>query len=172
MAISHSVGAKYWRPMIQEDGTYPFEVGVAMVPQRDVNNPKIYSEGHNLCILQKENPQEVIASWLFVKFLTTSKAFQADFSLKSAYMPVIKSAAEEPYYKGCLAGADNGDGLQMLVMRLCIEQQEAYFSLPGFTNSNDVYLKVGQLLEEATRSNGDVESLFEKYMKAMSELAP
>ena len=57
----------------------------------------------------------------------------------------------------------------MLVMKLCIEQQNSYFSLPGLENSNTVSLKLGELLEEAMRTNGDVKSLFEKVM---SEIKP
>lgn len=169
MVIATSAGAKYFLPSVQGDGTYPFEVGVAKVPQSDVDNPKIYSEGPNVCILQKENPQEVMASWLFVKFLTTNKAFQAELSMKSELMPVLKSVAEELNYAAYLAGANNTDGIQMLVMKLCIEQQNSYFSLPGLENSNTVSLKLGELLEEAMRTNGDVKSLFEKVM---SEIKP
>lgn len=169
MVIATSAGAKYFLPTTQGDGTYPFEVGVTKVPQSNANNPKIYSEGPNVCILQKENPQEVMASWLFVKFLTTNKEFQAELSMKSELMPVLKSVANEPNYAEYLAGANNADGIQMLVMKLCMEQQEAYFALPGLTNSNTVCSKMGELLEEAMRTNGDVKSLFGK---AMNEIKP
>jgi len=53
-------------------------VGITTIPQANPESPKVISQGPSLCIFQKENPQEVIASWLFVKFLTTNVDFQAE----------------------------------------------------------------------------------------------
>ncbi|MBQ4563364.1 MAG: extracellular solute-binding protein [Lachnospiraceae bacterium] len=66
MSIGSSAGATHQRPAAGADGSYPFEVGIATIPQVDANNPKVISQGPSLCIFQKENPQEVVASWLFV----------------------------------------------------------------------------------------------------------
>jgi len=41
---------------------------------------KVNTERPDFCIMKKENPQEMMASWLFVKFLLTNKEFQAAFS--------------------------------------------------------------------------------------------
>jgi ABC-type glycerol-3-phosphate transport system substrate-binding protein len=95
MSIGSSAGATHQRPAKGDDGSYPFEVGITSIPQLNAENPKVISQGPSICIFKKDNPQEVIASWLFVKFLTTSVEFQAEFSMASGYVPVIKSVAND-----------------------------------------------------------------------------
>ena len=136
MSIGSSAGAPYQRPVKNDDGTYPFEVGVATIPQVDVNRPKVISQGPSLCIFKKENPQEVIASWLFMKFLTTNVNFQADFAMASGYIPVIKSVAENEEYADFLSKADGGDYISALSAKVCLEQEEAYYTSPAFYGSS------------------------------------
>ena len=73
----------YQRPAKGDDGNYPFEVGIATIPQADASNRKVISQGPSVCIFKKANVQEEYASWLFVKYLTTSVDFQAEFSMAS-----------------------------------------------------------------------------------------
>ena len=90
MSIGSSAGATHQRPTADESGNYPFEVGIATIPQVNASNKKVISQGPSVCIFKKDNPQEVVASWLFVKYLTTTVEFQAEFSMASGYVPVIK----------------------------------------------------------------------------------
>lgn len=103
MSIGSSAGATHQRPVVDADGNYPFEVGIASIPQVDPSNPKVISQGPSVCIFKKDNPQEVVASWLFVKYLTTNVDFQTDFSLASGYVPVLKSVQETAKYKATVA---------------------------------------------------------------------
>ena len=104
MSIGSSAGATKQRPTANEDGSYPFEVGIAPIPQINAEAPKVISQGPSVCIFQKSNPQEVIASWLLVKYLTTNVEFQADFSMASGYVPVLKSVANDPTYNKFVNG--------------------------------------------------------------------
>ena len=45
MSIGSSAGATHQRPAKEADGSYPFEVGIATIPQADVNNKKVISQG-------------------------------------------------------------------------------------------------------------------------------
>lgn len=103
MSIGSSAGATHQRPAADDEGNYPFEVGIASIPQVDPSNPKVISQGPSVCIFKKDNPQEVVASWLFVKYLTTNVDFQTDFSLASGYVPVLKSVQETAKYKATVA---------------------------------------------------------------------
>ncbi|MBO7666359.1 MAG: extracellular solute-binding protein, partial [Clostridia bacterium] len=98
MCIGSSAGATHQRPSANDDGSYPFEVGITSIPQANADNQKIISQGPSICIFKKDNPQEVLASWLFLKYLITSVEFQAEFSMASGYVPVIKSVSENPTY--------------------------------------------------------------------------
>ena len=54
---------------IAEDRIVEFETVVRPIPQFDVNNPKMISQGPSLCIFNKEDPQEVLASWIFMQYM-------------------------------------------------------------------------------------------------------
>ena len=104
MSIGSSAGATKQRPTANDDGSYPFEVGIAPIPQINAANPKVISQGPSVCIFQKSNPQEVVASWLLVKYLTTNVEFQADFSTASGYVPVLKSVDTDATYQKFVNG--------------------------------------------------------------------
>ncbi len=163
MSIGSTAGATYQRPTSGADSSYPFQVGIAMIPQVDVNNPKVISQGPSLCIFQKSNPQEVIASWLFVKFLTTNVEFQAEFSMASGYVPVLKTVSENPVYANFLASADGGNYLSALSAKVCLDQQDAYYTSPAFDGSAEARDQVGALMSKclALANEADIEKAFE-----------
>ena len=155
MSIGSSAGAKHQRPAANDKGEYPFEVGIATIPQVDANNPKVISQGPSVCIFKDANPQEVVASWLFVKFLTTNVNFQAAFSDASGYVPVLKSVADHPTYKDKMAKADGYDNIAYLSAKICMEQNNAYYTSPAFNGSADARDEVGTLIQAAfTKDDG------------------
>jgi len=87
MSIGSSAGATHQRPTANADGSYPFDVGIATIPQVNASNKKVISQGPSLCVLQKpnQNPQEVVASWLFVNILRQ----QLNSRLNSLWLPVM-----------------------------------------------------------------------------------
>ena len=146
MSIGSSAGATHQRPGADENGNYRFEVGIAPIPQIDNSNRKVISQGPSVCIFNKSNPQEVIASWLFVKYLTTSVEFQAEFSTASGYVPVLKSVAQNPAYAQFIGRADGGAYVSALSAKVCIEQEDAYYTSPAFNGSSKARDQVGALL--------------------------
>ena len=161
MSIGSSAGATHQAPNM-ENGTYPFEVGIAPIPQVDASNPKVISQGPSVCIFQQEDEQEVYASWLFVKFLTTDVEFQASFSEASGYVPVIKSVNEDPLYKEFLDSANgNKSGIAAYSAKVCLEQEKAYYVSPAFNGSSKARDEVGLLMQQC----------FSKYEKATDKLA-
>ncbi len=148
MSIGSSAGATHQRPT-KVDGAYPFEVGIATIPQVNPAKPKVISQGPSVCIFKKNNPQEVVASWLFVKYLTTSVEFQAEFSIASGYVPVIKSVMNNEYFANTLNKADGGDYVSALSTKICMEQADAYFVSPAFVGSSTARDQVGAIIDKA-----------------------
>ena len=146
MSIGSSAGARYQRPD-KEGDAYPFDVGIVPVPQVNASNPKVISQGPSICIFEDENKQEVYASWLFLKFLTTDAQFQAQYSMKSGYIPVIKSVGETKIYKDYLDKANGGDFITSLVAKVALDQHDAYFTSPAFAGSADARTQVGLLIQ-------------------------
>ena len=164
MSIGSSAGATYQRPAKGDDGNYPFEVGIATIPQANPDNRKVISQGPSLCIFKKANEQEVIASWLFVKFLTTNVDFQAEFSMASGYVPVIKSVTGNEVYADFLAKADGGDYVSALSAKVCLEQEDAYYTSPAFNGSSTARDEVAGLMPKCFNipDGSDVEAEIEK----------
>ena len=162
MSIGSSAGATHQRPE-KVNNEYPFEVGIATIPQVDASNPKVISQGPSLCIFRKENPQEVIASWLFVKFLTTNVEFQAEFGMASGYVPVLKSVGENPVYASYLESADGGNYISALAAGVCLEQERAYYTSPAFNGSSAAREQVGALMNKClTIISGDLDAQIEE----------
>ena len=157
MCIGSSGGASYQVP-----ANRAFEVGVAPIPQADKNNQKVISQGPSLCILKggKTTDQQVIASWLFVKYLTTNMAFQTEFSSTSGYMPVLESAQDNEIYAQWLNKANGFEYLTALVVKVGLEQSHTYFTSPAFNGSSVARTQVGSLLAKCMSENTtDVDSL-------------
>ena len=171
MSIGSSAGATYQRPAANADGSYPFEVGIATIPQVDAANAKVISQGPSLCIFEKANEQEVIASWLFVKFLTTNVNFQAEFAMASGYVPVLKSVSENPVYAEFVANADGGKYISALSAKVCLDQQDAYYTSPAFNGSSEARSQVQALLTKCLALTGsDVDAkIAEAFADAVAE---
>lgn len=166
MSIGSSAGATHQRPTANADGSYPFDVGIATIPQVSETNKKVISQGPSLCVFKKadQNPQEVVASWLFVKYLTTTVEFQAEFSMTSGYVPVIKSVSDNTEYKKFIDGANGGTNIAALSAKVCLEQEEAYYTSPAFDGSSKARDQVGALLAKCLSANdgGDVDAMIKK----------
>ncbi len=162
MSIGSSAGATHQRPT-KVNGEYPFEVGITTIPQVDSTNPKVISQGPSLCIFDKANKQEVYASWLFMKFLTTNVDFQAEFSMASGYVPVLKSVATNESYAAWLDLADGGDGIAALSAKICLDQVDAYYTSPAFNGSSVARDQVGLLISDClTATTDDVDAMIKQ----------
>lgn len=177
MTIGSSAGASYQCPdplegQTDENGNkiYPFEVGVAMPPQMDVNNAKVISQGPSLCLFKKTNSQEIAAAWLFAKFMTTYVPLQADFSMASGYAPVIQSVETDEIYAEFLDTADGNANLQASCVKQNLAQKDACFVSPAFNGSSEARDEVGLLMQRCFVNKAENElALIESYFKASVE---
>ncbi len=146
MCIGSSAGATYQVPE-KVNGAYPFEVGITSIPQYDAtNHPAVISQGPSVCIFKSKNMQQVVASWLFVRYLLTSVDFQAEFSINSGYVPVLESVFDNTEYKKFLAKADGGDNIAAQSAKVCVAQKSYYYASPAFVGSASARDEVGSLL--------------------------
>ena len=154
MCIGSTGGATYQQPN-QTNGVYDFNVGITSIPQVDPANPKVISQGPSICIFKKADVQEVIASWLFAKFLATDVNFQASVSMNNGYAPVIQSVKNNSVYADHLATAGENatpeqrtTNIQAYATRIALEQSSAYYVSPAFNGSSVARDQVGLLLQK------------------------
>ena len=95
---------------IEESKIAHFKTVVRPVPQYDVNNQFMISQGPSICVFNKDDPQVVMASWLFASFLLNNSV-QIPYSETEGYLPVTSKAFDSPDYQAYLnsAGKENYD---------------------------------------------------------------
>lgn len=93
---------------ISADALINFETQVMTVPQYDPSHPEMISQGPSLCVFNKEDPQQVLASWLFAQYLLSNDV-QIAYSETEGYIPVTSKAQDSAEYQDYLsrAGEDN-----------------------------------------------------------------
>lgn len=163
MCIGSTGGATYQQPK-NNNGVYEFEVGIAPIPQVDVSNPKVISQGPSICIFKNDDPQEVLASWLFMKHLATDVNFQASVSMANGYAPVIKSIQQNEIYADFLASAEvNGtENIQAYAVKVALSQSPYYFVSDAFNGSSVARTQVGLLLAKCISYSGtDIKKFIE-----------
>lgn len=139
---------------IPENEIVEFETVVMTVPQFDTENPKMISQGPSVCIFNKEDDGEVLASWLFMQFLLTND-IQLAYAETEGYIPVTVKAQESDEYKDYLlcSGKDNEKyySVKIDASELFIENIENTFVTPVFNGSASLRDAAGQMIEEVTK---------------------
>lgn len=148
-------------------GAKTFERGIAPVPQMNINNPKMISQGPSVCIFKSEDPQEVLASWLFVKYMTTNPLYQTEVAMKNGYMPVLSKAVMDkvPAYANWVEKANGSNYLTALAVKLGMEHESDYFVSPAFNGSTDAREQVGYLMQAAVSGSKTIEKAFSEALR-------
>ena len=172
MCIGSTGGATYQQPT-QTNGVFEFEVGIVSIPQVNPAQPKVISQGPSICMFKQENPQEMVAAWLFAKFLTTDHTFQGSYSISNGYAPVIKSVKNNKAYADFLAKGekDGTTNITAYAVKVAIEQEKAYYASPAFNGSSVARDQVGLLLQKVfTLPDNGLEAAIKKaFQDAIDE---
>lgn len=153
---------------ISEDKLVQFETAVMTVPQFDPENPKMISQGPSVCIFNKEDPQEVMASWLFTQYLLTNEV-QIAYSETEGYVPVTSKAQESQEYQDYLdlEGADNNEhyAVKIKAAKLMLDNVDHTFVTPVFVGSTSLRDAAGQLIEETVKSVRRKQTVDDTYIE-------
>ena len=176
-AVDSTAGATWMgssAPLIDiaEEKLVQFETVVYPVPQFDTNKPQMISQGPSICLFNKDDPQEVLASWLFTQFMLTDSV-QIAYAQTEGYAPVTTKAQESATYKDYLnrRGQDNQlyYDIKIDATRLLLDNTENTFVTPVFNGSASLRNAAGQLIENVTKSvrrGEDVNKLYYQNLYA------
>ena len=174
-AIDSTAGVTWMGPNaplldISEDKLVQFETAVMPIPQFDPENPTMISQGPSMCIFNKEDPQEVLASWLFMQYLLTDEV-QIAYSQTEGYLPVTAKAQNNPEYLDYLsrAGEDNDlyYDVKIAASKLLQDNIGNTFVTPVFNGSASLRDAAGQMIENVTKSVRRKETVDEAYMEKL-----
>jgi len=140
---------------IPDEKLVQFETVVKPIPQFDPSNPQMISQGPSMCLFNKEDPQEVLASWLFAQFMLTNSV-QIAYAQTEGYVPVTTKAQASAPYQDYLSrrGEDNGlyYDIKIDATRLLLDNTEHTFVTPVFNGSASLRNAAGQLVENVTKT--------------------
>ena len=174
-AIDSTAGAT-WMGMnaplsdIPEDKKVEFETEVRMIPQFDPENPQMISQGPSVCIFNKSDSGEVLASWLFAQYLLTNEV-QIGYAQTEGYVPVTSKAQNSVEYQEYLnaAGSDNElhYDVKIAATKLLLEHTEDTFVTPVFNGSASLRDASGQLIENVAKSVRRKKEINEDFMETL-----
>lgn len=140
---------------ISPDKIVDFETTVMTIPQFDPEHPQMISQGPSVCIFNKTDPQEVLASWLFAQYLLTNDV-QIAYSETEGYVPVTSKAQDSPEYQDYLSrcGEDNSTyyDIKIQAAGLLLDNVDHTFVTPVFNGSTSLRDAAGQLIETTVKS--------------------
>lgn len=140
---------------ICSDDIRKFETVIRPIPQFDTADPYMISQGPSLCIFNKADEGEVMASWLFMQYLLTNEV-QIAYSQTEGYIPVTTKAQTAAEYQSYLAaeGTDNDLHYKVKIQasKLFLNNIDHTFVTPVFAGSASVREAAGELIENVTRS--------------------
>ena len=155
---------------IAADEVVSFDTEVRMIPQFDPDHPQMISQGPSICIFNKDDPQEVLASWLFAQYLLTNDV-QIAYSETEGYVPVTTKAQADPAYQDYLsrAGEDNNTHYQvkMDAVQLLLDHLDDTFVTAVFNGSASLRDAAGQLIEDVTKSVRRSQTVDDAYIQAL-----
>ena len=155
---------------ISADSLVEFETVVMTIPQFDTQNPKMISQGPSVCVFNKNDPQEVLASWLFAQYLLTNDV-QIAYAETEGYVPVTSRAQSADEYQDYLSrcGEDNTlhYDVKIKASKLLLDNIENTFVTPVFNGSTSLRDAAGQLIENVTKSVNRKENIDDAYMEKL-----
>ena len=171
-AVDSTAGATWmgtYAPLsdIAADKFVEFETAVRPVPQFDPEHPQMISQGPSVCVFNKDDPQEVLASWLFTQFLL-SNSVQIAYAETEGYVPVTTKAQGTEEYQDYLsrAGEDNNQhyDIKIEATKLLLDNTQNTFVTPVFNGSASLRDAAGQMIENTAKSVRRKETVDDKYM--------
>ena len=146
-----------------------FETVVRPVPQTDVTNPQMISQGPSICLFNKEDPQEVVASWLFAQFMLTDEV-QLGYTKTEGYLPVTSRTTESEAFISYL-NDENEYNVKREATKIVLDNIENTFISPVFNGSSDVRDAGAYLVEGVCGNNKryktseEIDKLYEKCIE-------
>lgn len=130
---------------IPESEVKSFETIVTTVPQINSDNIAMISQGPSICLFYKDNPQEVLASWLFMQYLL-SDTIQIAFAKTEGYLPVTTRVLNSKEFQDYLVDENEYD-IKRYATKLIIDNMDNMFVTPVFNGSSLCRSAAGYLIE-------------------------
>ncbi len=176
-AIDSTAGATWMgsnAPLVDiaEDKMVHFNTVLRMIPQYDVDNPQMMSQGPSICVFNKDDSGRVLASWLFAQYLLTNDV-QINYAETEGYLPVTYKASESEEYQNYLSlkGSDDDEHyyLKIEASQLLMDNIDNTFVTSVFNGSASLRDAAGDLIESVVKSAKRQEVMDDAYYDSLFE---
>ncbi len=162
------MGKKAPHSDIAEDAVVDYELAVRPIPQYDPERPVMISQGPSICIFNKRDGGEVVASWLFAQYLISNDV-QLKYAETEGYIPVTKKAQESDEYKAYIDhpydDTETYYSVKLDATKLLLGNIENTFVTPVFNGSASLRDAAGQMIEKTARSVRRKENVDDAYIE-------
>jgi multiple sugar transport system substrate-binding protein len=174
-AIDSTAGATWMgsnAPLIDiaDEKLVQFETAVMEIPQFNPDKPVMISQGPSLCVFNKEDPQEVLASWLFTQYMLTNDV-QIAYSQTEGYVPVTSKAQKSAEYQDYLSRSGENNDLyyevKIQATKLLLDNTENTFVTHVFNGSASLRNAAGQLIENVNKAVRRNQKFDAAYVEAL-----
>ena len=121
-----------------------------------------------MCVFNKADPQEVLASWLFAQYMLTSDV-QIAYSQTEGSLPVTTKALESEVYQEYLSrsGEDNQlyYSVKLDATKLLLDNIDRTFVTPVFNGSASLRDAAGQMIENTAKAVRRSQTVDEEYIQ-------
>ena len=152
---------------IHHGSVVDFETVVRPVPQYDINSPQMISQGPSLCIFNKEDSGEVVASWIFAQYLLSNDT-QISYSQTEGYLPVTSKAHNSAEYQNYLSrsGEDNDMyySVKLDATKLLMDNVSNTFTTPVFNGSASLRNAAGEMIDDVAKAVNRKKAVNDKYI--------
>lgn len=168
-SVGSTGGVKY-----QFSSSNPMNVGVARIPQASNDDTYTINQGPSLCVLDHNDKNRELASWLFYKFISNEEN-SLDWALNTGYSPIRYSSLTSAEY---LAAADyescdeKTEERVMAYSKAKIDVGGLYTS-PAFKGSSTCRNQVSGIMTKVLTTSNDISELDQWFAdaEAQSKLA-
>lgn len=154
--ICATTGAAYYPSEVTAGGddSYPIENVVLNVPNFDGTDPYVVQQGAGMSVVKSDEKTEY-ASAVFLKWFTEEER-NIDFSVKSGYLPVKKSANNYSKITAGEAAREIGDTM-LSTLSVAIDEVNTYqlYISPPYDRSAQVRDFIGNTIENSAKADRD-----------------
>ncbi|MCQ2516863.1 MAG: extracellular solute-binding protein [Saccharofermentans sp.] len=166
-AIDSTAGSTWMGPHaplqdIDESELVDFEMVVRPVPQFDADNLQMISQGPSICVFNKEDSNEVLASWLFAQYLLTNEV-QIAYSGTEGYVPVTLLAQQSEEYRAYLEDPSQYS-IKIDAVNMLLQNIDNTFVTPVFNGSTSLRNAAAQLINSVVKSVRRREAITDDYI--------
>jgi len=153
-----------------------YELGFAPIPYYNEDAKYVIQQGTNIGMLNHNNDEEKLASWLFIKYLMRPEN-TAQFAMATGgYLPVKESAYESDKYSQYLKNPTNDkkefSAAAKVAFEYYIKNEYEFIVDEAFIGSSSIRKETGRLFNSIIADNGVIVNKFKEAYENLKTFLP